>query len=477
MTFPLRTSLRTRSAQKLHVADSAASVIAADSMPIQHDSHSFSHGTLTGTIQDYLLPIVRESGRTHISEGPVDAPPNETYLSPGTVISERHIVEEWLGNYATAQIYRVRHATITTFRYILKTPRPSFAEHTEVIAQFHTEASALARLRDPLTPQVIDLGALEDGRPFVCLEIIPGLALEELTRIYGPQPEPVVWHIGADILALIAEMHDLGMTHGNLQPSTVRLWKDPSHNAVHPRLLDFSTTQTHAPEEAGTFSPTWGAQYRSLFTSQYIAPDCLADRHFPTCDVYSVGLILAELLDGAPLFTNDQHSMRSNAGADIHAHGVVLGMLSQQSAIAPVLQRALHPNPHRRYANAGEMLRAMLDIAEAREPGIVGEFSENISGRFHGANANNTASIASSSTAGRGAIARSQQHKAHDPGTARMYKVPTNDARFSHVNADEVSHHGQETGPANAFSLVARILLIVLFMAAAFSILFLGLPG
>lgn len=451
-------------------------------MPIQHSTHAFSRRELTGTIQDYLLPIVRDSGRTHISATPTEMPEHETYLRPGTVIGERHVVEEWLGNHAITQVYRIRHATISTFSYILKTPRSSFADHHEVITQFHTEASALARLRDPLTPQIIDLGTLEDGRPFLCLEIIPGLTLDELTRIYGPQPEPVVWHIGADILSIIAEMHELGMTHGNLQPSSIRLWKDPSSSAIHPRLLDFSTTQTHAPEEMGQFSPTWDTQYRQLFTSKYLAPDCLADRHFPTCDVYSLGLVLAELLDGAPVFANDQRSMRSSADARIHSPHVILGPHAQKSAMSRLLMRALHPNPNHRYPNAAAMLHDLLEIAEEREPGIVSELSENVSDRFYGTQNTlaqpNPASPRIQHKRPQQISETSQLPPAQSTnlGTARMYKVPTGGHQFPEKNTVVRTENDSTPTLWPGLSLAARIVLILAFMTAALSILFLGLP-
>lgn len=476
MSLASSTQLRTRLSAKLRPLAASFHASSSEFMPTAHDDHLSARVPFDGSIQDYLLPIVREQGRTHLVSRPEYVSEQETYLQPGEVIAGRHVVEEWLGNQAITQIYRVRHATISTFTYILKTPRPAFSDHEEILAQFHTEASALARLRDPLTPQIIDLGTLADGRPFQCLEILPGVTLQELTHAMGAQPEPVVWHIAADILSLVAEMHSLGMTHGNLQPSTVRLWKDPSSDAVHPRLVDFGTIQTHPPEIAGQFSSGWTAQYRTLFASEYLAPDCLADRHFPTCDVYSIGLILAELLDGAPSFANEQNNMRSTLPVDRGTPSVVLGPCASQSAMYPLLARALHPDPMKRYASADEMLRALLEIVQRTDPSMMEQFSEGIFERFAPAQ-QNTRRVDVSSKAGR-KKKRTVPAASHALGmdTARMYKVPTPANASTPRDLSETTATDAPPTFLKSLPLVMRITLIVLFMTAAFGLLFLGLP-
>lgn len=471
MPLPSSTQLRTRLSAKLRPLASSAHGLGTEIMSTVHNEHSSMDTLFEGSIQGYLLPIVRDQGRTHITRRAHYVSDHETYLPPGMVIAGRHVVEEWLGNHAATQFYRVRHATISTFTYILKTPRPIFSDHEEILTQFHTEASALARLRDPLTPQVIDLGTLADGRPFQCLEILPGVTLQELIQATGPQPEPVVWHIAADVLSIVAEMHALGMTHGNLQPSTIRLWKDPSSSNVHPRIVDFGTIQTHAPEIAGNFSSGWTAEYRTLFASHYLAPDCMADRHFPTCDVYSVGLILAELLDGVPCFANDQDSMRSFDPPDNGVHEVVVGTRSTQSALYPLLARALHPNPIKRYATAGEMLRALLDIVQRTDAAMMDQLSDGIVERFAPAT-NGLADAKVFSEAGRNSH-RPVSVRAQDTAmpTARMYKVPA-----PHDDLNQSSSLSTRSSLLNSLPLVMRIVLIVSFMTAAFALLFLGLP-
>lgn len=447
------------------------------------------HTGLTTTIQEYLLPIVRDGGHLRIPTYiPHDAH-HEVILTPGTLIGDRHIVEEWIGNFSITQVYRVRHKTISTFSYILKTLRPSFAEHQDVLAQFHAEASALARLHESLAPQVIDMGVLPDGRPFQCLEAIGGLSLEELTRIHGPQPEPVVWHIAADVLSVIDEMHQLDMTHGNLQPESIRLWKDPSSDEIHPRILDFSTIQAHnTPDAPQDPNADWAWEYRALFPSRYLAPDCLASRNHATCDVYSIGLVMAELLDGAPLHVNDQNNMSSNAAIDLQEHGVILGPFSKDSAISTVLQRALHPDPHERYANAGEMLREILTIARNERPDIGAELSQGLMSRYTHVDGDPTP-IFDDAT-----LHTPVPPPTQDAGTARMYKVPTKDTQSStaqppsQVDAPTDTASKTTTAPLRALTddhpdapnrrgwLIFRICLVVAFMIAALSLLFLGVP-
>lgn len=458
-----------------------------------HDSkHAPTRNEFDTTIQEYLLPIVREGGQLRIPAHPsLGGPEEEALLAPGTLIGDRHIVEEWLGNYSITQAYRVRHKSISTFSYILKTLRPSFAHHPEVLSQFRAEAGALARLRESLAPQVIDMGVLPDGRPFQCLEAIVGLSLDELTRIHGPQPEPVVWHIATDILSVIDEMHELDMTHGNLQPESIRLWKDPSSDEVHARILDFSTIQTHdAPQSGQPSTSEWAYQYRTLFPSRYLAPDCMASRNHATCDVYALGLVLAELLDGVPLHVNDQNNMASNAAADRLEHDVILGPFSSQSTIAEVLQRALHPDPDARYANAGDMLRAILTIAGRERPGIGAELTPGLFSRYTPAlplarpphQGRNRRRGTSRCTDVRSNSIERVGHRQNVQGT-QQGRVPNARGRSPRRRnraspAPSVSTQDVEDSDAlnRRTPLIIRILLVVAFMIAGFFLLFMGVP-
>lgn len=461
-------------------------------MPSQEGSPSPSRNNDLGIpVHPHLLPIVRALGQVKIPNRRPESNDASERLAEGLVIADRHIVQEWLGDYSITQTYRVRHAKISTFSYILKTIKGEYANDPDVLAQFHREASTLASLRSEYVAQVIDMGTLDDGRPFLCLEIIPGLALNDLTRERGAQPEPVVWHIASGILCVLDEIHQLGITHGNVQPVIVRLWKDPSSDEIHPRILDFSTIRT--PDSA-PFDPqgVWSTQYNTLVNSDYSSPECSIDASTPACDVYSTALLIIELLDGA--------LPHKNARYNGNGRTLVLGEHSRNSPIAPVLERALQYDPAERYSDAGEMLHDLVRLALEADPHFVYQMPADVLERYgnqalnlsanavrtnrytersNGVSASDMAAAPSPSKAGEAqtnAAAATIVEPDGDLGTVRMHKVPAQG--YAH-DPEKLQQPITKEKPALDYrmSFAIRTALILGFLTVAVLILLFGLPA
>lgn len=460
-------------------------------MPPQdgEDSSSLTHIDIS--VHEYLLPIVRALGRVNTPDYEHQAIDASGYLPKGQRIAGRHIVEEWLGDHAVSQLYRVRHATISTFSYALKVLQPVYAKNPKVLAQFHNEVSALARLQNPFLPRVIDMGVLSDGRPYQCFEIVAGVELDELIRERGALPEPIVWHIGADLLSILDELHENGLQHGSIQPSIIRLWRDPSSDEIHPRILDFTTL--HSVDEKTNSAPSaWQPEYRPLLNPHYLGPERQSSRDLPACDIYAITRLLAALLDGDVDFETDSEDPSSP---------VVLGPNARASVIAPILERGLHPDPEERFANGGEMLREFLHVLLQADPNFIYQVSREVLERY-GSNSERTpmevtprggsAAVSQIFTprSAAEAIKPSVSRVAHNDsapatpmGTARMHKTPLKvrepDSQNTQTSTDEASSATITSSPTINYrvSFIIRIALILTFMLVALLILFLGLPS
>lgn len=432
----------------------------------------------------HLLPIVRDLSRMKTPDYALQQHDASRYLPKGQRIANRHVVEEWIGDHAVSQLYRVRHATISTFTYVLKMLQPAYAENTTVLEQFRNEVSTLARLQHPLLPQVIDMGILADGRPYQCFEIVAGVELDTLLRMRGAQPEPAVWHIGADLLSILDELHRSGLRHGSIQPSIIRLWKDPGTDEVHPRILDFTTI--HAIDgPAGHLPPQSSAsEYRDLLNPRYSAPECHSTPALPACDIYAISAVIAELLDGAPVFESD---------ADRHDSQAALGPNARASILAPILARGLHPDRSQRYTSAGEMLRDFVRVVLEAEPSFVYQLSAEVLERY-GSGAE-TPQKKMSTVSGAVIIppiftphfkrepiappveSTPPMDDANTMGTARMRYMPNQASEHEAQAAAPTARADQPRRINYRISFFIRVGLILAFMLVALLILFLGLPG
>lgn len=457
------------------------------SMPSQNGEDTSNTTPMDFSVHAHLLPIVRELGRVETPDYDLQQHDSSRYLPKGQRIANRHVVEEWIGDHSVSQLYRVRHATISTFTYALKMLQPAYAETPKVLEQFRNEVSALARLQNPLLPQVIDMGVLEDGRPYQCFEIVPGVELDTLVNARGAQPEPVVWHIAADLLSILDEIHKHGLRHGSIQPRIIRLWKDPGTDEIHPRILDFTTIHAIDGPADGVPLQSSVSEYRALLNPRYSAPECYSTPELPACDIYAISTVIAELLDGTPLFDSD--SDRDDPQA-------ALGPNARASLLAPVLARGLHPDRGQRYANGAEMLRDFVRVVLEAEPSFVYQLSGEVLERY-GSGAGKPQQEMSTVS---GAVLIPPIFTPHvkkkpiDPVTTPVEQTPpmddansTGTARMRYVPARDNNHGAQEVqSSARAdrprrinyrVSLFIRIGLILTFMLVALLILFLGLPS
>lgn len=225
-----------------------------------------------------------------------------------------------------------------------------------LLARFHAEAEAVARLKHPHIVQIYEVGEA-GGRPFFSLEYVEGGSLAD--RLDGtPLVPDEAARLVATLAAAIDFAHQSGIVHRDLKPANVLLAADGT-----PRITDFGLAK-QLQSDSG-----WTRTGEIMGTPSYMAPEQaggVTKNIGPACDVYALGAILYELLTGRPPFK----------GQD--AVDTVLLVLSEE----PVAPRRLNPKiprdleticlkclektPRRRYESAAALaadLRRFLDRA------------------------------------------------------------------------------------------------------------------
>jgi tRNA A-37 threonylcarbamoyl transferase component Bud32 len=298
------------------------------------------------------------------------------------IIAGRFRIEREIGKGGMGTVYRASHLGLER-PVAIKVLKQEVASDPEVAERFMREARTMARLRHQRAAMIFDAGRLTDGRPFIVMEYVEGETLADtLAREGTLSPERAV-RIAAEICDVLDAAHSLGIVHRDLKPSNIML----TERGVC--VLDFGiakvlasasdATKTHATTESGLI----------IGTPRYMSPEqCLGQKVGPASDLYSVGVLVYEMLAGHPPFVDQL----SSAVLVKQATCAPPALLSQRPELprplALVVHTLLGKNPASRPAKASEA-RRMLErsiYAPAREETEVDPFASTIgvlnAGRF-----------------------------------------------------------------------------------------------
>lgn len=174
----------------------------------------------------------------------------------------------------------------------------------QVIARFEAERQALAMMDHPNIARVLDAGATDTGRPWFAMELVRGVPITEYCDAANlPAAERLALFI--DVCFAVQHAHQKGVIHRDIKPSNVLVTLHDGKPV--PKVIDFGIAKAVG---AQLTDKTVYTQHRQMIgTPAYMAPEQaeMSGLDVDTrADVYSLGVLLYELLTGAPPFTADQ---------------------------------------------------------------------------------------------------------------------------------------------------------------------------
>ncbi|HSM20502.1 MAG TPA: protein kinase, partial [Hyphomicrobiales bacterium] len=181
----------------------------------------------------------------------------------------------------------------------------------QVLARFEAERQALAMMDHPNIAKVLDAGATPTGRPYFAMELVRGIPITEFCdkQQYGPRRRLELFR---DVCSAVNHAHQKGVIHRDLKPSNIMVTLEADKPVV--KVIDFGISKaTHSKLTEKTLFTRFE---QFLGTPVYMSPEQAAMSNLDVdtrSDIYSLGVLLYELLVGAPPF--DQHSLLS-AGYD-----------------------------------------------------------------------------------------------------------------------------------------------------------------
>jgi serine/threonine-protein kinase len=201
------------------------------------------------------------------------------------------------------KVYAAEHVLMRK-RLAVKVLHRELSAVPELVARFEREAMAAANIDHPNIAGATDFGRLEDGAVFLALELVEGRCLrDEIAK--GPIPPLRALHIARQIAAALGSAHALSIVHRDLKPENVML-VEKAGDPDFVKVLDFGVARVPIGEGGPLATGPITRAGMVFGTPEYIPPEqALGQASDGRADLYSLGVILFEMLTGSRPFTGE----------------------------------------------------------------------------------------------------------------------------------------------------------------------------
>jgi eukaryotic-like serine/threonine-protein kinase len=281
----------------------------------------------------------------------------------GTVLSGRYRLEAKLGSGGMSTVYLARDQTLDR-DVAVKVMHREMSEQADQLERFRQEARAVAKLSHPNVVAVIDAGE-DGGHPYIVFEYVEGETLKQrINRVGALDPQEALAY-AIEIARGLTVAHARHMVHRDVKPQNVLI--DAEGRA---KLTDFGISRQL--EQDGMT-----ATGRVLGTTDYVAPEqAMGHGADPRSDIYSLGVVLYEMLIGQVPFHADSQVGVAMKHVNEELPDVQQRRPEVSAAAALVVERATAKDPDKRYQDVGEMiddLSTALEVEAARAGSTTGE--------------------------------------------------------------------------------------------------------
>jgi serine/threonine-protein kinase len=272
----------------------------------------------------------------------------------GAVLAGRYRVERVIGQGGMGVVVKAMHLQLhqpVAMKFLL----PEVLGNQQIVQRFLREAQAAVRLRSEHVARVIDVGTLESGAPYMVLEYLDGADLSNFPR--SQLSVGAIVDLVLQACEALAEAHSLGIVHRDIKPANFFITRGADGVPLL-KVLDFGISKT--PTTSGNLTATQAV----MGTPAYMSPEQMRSSRDVDhrCDIWSLGVVLYELLQGAPPFGGDTFSSM--------VIKVVTDPLPRMTVPLPgeldaIVYRCLEKDPARRFQNVAELAHALAPYAQS----------------------------------------------------------------------------------------------------------------
>ncbi len=219
----------------------------------------------------------------------------------GTTLADKYHIDRLIGSGGMGSVYLAHHTGIGR-QVAVKMLHPEYGAHPSVLKRFENEAKAIGRLAHPNLVAVTDFGWAGTETPYIVMEYLEGADCATLLRRHGPLPVARTAELLFQASLGLAVAHRAEIVHRDIKPENLFVTSAGDGNDLV-KVLDFGIAKLRAT--AGTTATTAGATIGTYF---YMSPEQVRDsaRVDARTDVWSMGVVLYELLSGRRPFTGEE---------------------------------------------------------------------------------------------------------------------------------------------------------------------------
>jgi eukaryotic-like serine/threonine-protein kinase len=277
-------------------------------------------------------------------------------MQEGTLLNNRYQLLQKVGSGGMAEVFRARDSMLE--RYVaIKVLRADYTENKSFQERFRQEARAAANLSHPNIVTVHDFG-LDRGQLFIVMEHVPGSDLKTLVRQRGRFTVDEAIPLIVQACAGIGYAHRAGLVHCDVKPHNMLVTPDKRL-----KVTDFGIARALAtihPEERSDV--VWGSP-------QYFSPEQAAgEPPSPASDVYSLGIVLYELLTGSLPFNASTPEELGRMHLDVRPHPIREFLPDIPATLEQIIDKVLSKEPSARYRTADQLGRVLLRFGTLTQP-------------------------------------------------------------------------------------------------------------
>ncbi|MCD7974924.1 MAG: Stk1 family PASTA domain-containing Ser/Thr kinase [Phascolarctobacterium sp.] len=266
------------------------------------------------------------------------------------ILNSRYKIIRFIGGGGMAEVY-LAHDMLLDRDVAIKMLRDQFMEDGELLEQFRREAKSAARLRHSYIINIYDVISDENGQ-YIVMEYVEGVTFKEfLAENGGKLSVPVVLELGTRLAEALEHAHRHNIIHCDIKPQNILISKD-----LDPKIADFGIAKMISSHTVIYTSSVMGSVH-------YSPPEQVAgEKVTGSSDVYSLGIVLFEMLTGEVPFTGDTPM----AVAMMHKEKPVPPLKNYlddvPNGLQEIMDKALGKNTDERYLDAGELRRDLENL-------------------------------------------------------------------------------------------------------------------
>ena len=304
-------------------------------------------------------------------------------LREGILLSGKYLIQNRIGKGAMATVYKAVQQPIDRV-VAIKILNTRYSQDPVNVKRFNREAKTLSNLKHRNILSIQDLGATDDGQPFLVMEYLDGITLEGLIAKRGAIPIARAIPLFCQVCEGMAYAHKRGLIHRDLKPGNVMVIKDEEDGSDLAKLVDFGIVKVdpnsqNVSQKLTQKGEVWGSPV-------YMSPEqCMGNELDARSDVYSFGLVMYEAVLGVPAFQGQTIGkiINKQLGEMPAFFKDVDAQLKIPEKLEEIVFRAIRKKADDRFASMDELLKELEAFARQYRIRLKGTSSTKLNSEYY----------------------------------------------------------------------------------------------